>query len=262
MAIAAGRMPRLAPLAAALAAALTLLACASAASAQTVASIVPAFTPDAVGARTSTTLTASFSAGAGALPSPVKKLVILLPAGIAPHLQWPRTEGCSRAHLQAHGARGCSPRSQIGSGSALLQWRGASGVASERVSLALFVGPNDGAYTMQLLAEGRRPIRRRLAITFQLFAISAPYSGGMEALIPPIPTLPGQSDASLASFSITVGPTARPAASRRRRATGSLWGEMGIFVPRSCPLGGYPWAADFSYADGASQQATATVPCP
>jgi hypothetical protein len=241
---------------------LSFIALPSGASAQTVATIEPSFAPDLPGARTSITFAASFSGGAGALPAPLSKAVILLPAGIAQTLEWPTTRGCSRAHLQAHGARGCPPRSQIGAGSALAEWREGSSTASELASLQLFIGPTDGEYTLQLLAEGQRPLRRRVVITLSLFAISAPYSGGMEATIPPIPTRPGQPDASVVSFSVTVGPPSHTAHSRSRRAAEDRWGDMGLFVPRSCPAGGFPWTADFTYAGGASQEVTAAVPCP
>ena len=244
------------------AAALSFIVLPSPASAQTIATIAPSFAPDLPGARTSVTFAASFSGGAGALPAPLSKAVILLPADLAKTLEWPTTRGCSRAHLQAHGARGCPPHSQIGAGSALVEWQEGSSTVSERANLQLFVGPTEGVYTLQLLAEGQQPLHRRVVISLALFAITAPYSAGMEAIIPPLPTLPGQPDASVVSFSVTVGPPSQAADSRSSRAADSQWGEMELFVPRSCPAGGFPWTADFTYADGSSQEVTTAVPCP
>jgi hypothetical protein len=243
--------------------ALSLIVSPPAASAQTVATITPSFAPDLPGARTSVTFAASFTGGAGALPAPLSKTVILLPADLAKTLEWPTTRGCSRAQLQAHGAHGCPPHSQIGAGSALVQWPEGSSTASERANLQLFVGPTEGVYTLQLLAEGHRPLRRRVVISLVLFGVTGPYSGGMEASVPPLPTRPGLPDASVVSFSVTVGPAASQAAgAHSRSAAGSRWGEMELFVPRSCPAGGFPWMADFTYADGSSQEVTAAVPCP
>ncbi len=232
-----------------------------AASAQTVATIEPSFVPDHPGARTSATFAASFAGDGGALPAPLSKAIILLPAGFAETLQWPLSGGCSRAHLQAHGARGCSPRSQIGAGTVLLDWQEGSRTASERASLKLFTGPTDGEPVLELLAEGEQPIRRRVVMVLSLSLVSAPYSAAMEANIPPIPTRPGQPDASIVSFSVTVGPLGRPRSSHRRPAAGSPWGELKVFVPRSCPLGGYPWTAAFTYEGGATQELTRTIPC-
>lgn len=242
--------------------ALSLIASPPAASAQTMATITPSFAPDLPGARTSVTFAASFAGGAGAPPAPLSKTVILLPADLAKTLEWPTTRGCSRAQLQAHGAQGCPPHSQIGAGSALVEWREGSSTASERANLQLFVGPTEGVYTLQLLAEGQRPLRRRVVISLVLFGVTGPYSGGMEASVPPLPTRPGLSDASVVSFSVTVGPSSRAEGTRGGGAATRRWGEMELFVPRSCPAGGFPWAADFTYTDGSSQEVTAAVPCP
>ncbi len=258
------RPPRVGALAAAagFAVALSSIASPPAASAQTVATIAPSFAPDLSGARTSVTFAASFTGAAGALPAPLRKTVILLPADLAKTLEWPTTRGCSRAQLQAHGAQGCPPHSQIGVGRALVQWQEGSSTVSEQANLQLFVGPTEGVYTLQLLAEGQQPLRRRVVISLILFGVTGPYSGGMEAIVPPLPTRPGLPDASVVSFSVTVGPASRAAAVRGGGAAARRWGEMELFVPRSCPVGGFPWAADFSYADGSSQEVSAGVPCP
>jgi hypothetical protein len=184
----------------------------------------------------------------------------MLPAGLANSPEWPSTAGCSRTHLLADGARGCPAHSEIGTGSASLEWRQGTHARSETARLALFVGPTDGAYTLQLLAEGRRPIRRRVVIRIGLEAISAPFSAGLEAPIPSIPTLPGGSEASIVSFALTVGRSTRPAASAGRAAL-ARWGEMGLFVPKSCPAGGYPWVADFKYANGEAEEVSGGAPC-
>jgi hypothetical protein len=94
-------------------------------------------------------------------------------------------------------------------------------------------------------------------ITESLFAITGAYSGGVEAVIPPIPTRAGEPNASVVSFSLTMGSVNQPRGSAHRSAEG-----MGLFVPGSCPAGGYPWAAEFTYADGSVQRPTASIPCP
>ena len=37
---------------------------------------------------------------------------------------------------------------------------------------------------------------------------------------------------------------------------------LGIFVPHSCAAGGFPWAAEVTYANGATEKVSATSPCP
>ncbi len=228
-----------------------------AASAQTVVAIEPTFAPDRPGAQTSVTFAARLSSDAGGISAPLSKVAILLPAGLAETLQWPTSSGCSSAHLRAHGARGCPKRSQIGAGTALMAWQEGSQTVNERVRLGLFTGPTDGVPRLELLAEGEQPIRRRVVIYVGLSLISAPYSAEMETIIPPIPTRPGQGDASLVSFSVTVGPLSKALVPQRP----SPWGELELFVPRRCPMGGYPWTVEFTYEGGVTQEVDAAIPC-
>lgn len=252
------RKPALATLAATILLTLVMSGLASAAP-TTTASIHASFAPDRAGAKTSVTFAASFAGSEGSLPSPLRRVSIMLPLGLANAPQWPLTYGCSRAHLLAHGAQGCPAHSEIGTGNAQLEWLQDGRTRSESANLALFVGPTDGGYTLQLLAEGLRPVHRRVVLWIELAAISAPFSAGLEALVPSIPTLPGGSQASIVSFSVTVGRTSRPADGDREAL--ARWGEMGLFVPKSCPVGGYPWVADFEYANGEAQEVSSGAPC-
>jgi hypothetical protein len=224
----------------------------------TTATIEPSFSPDRLGARTVVDFAARFTGGEGGVPAPLHKITVLVPGGLAgPRLDWPTTLGCSRSRLQRHGARGCPPNSQIGSGQALLEWREGARTVTESSRLWAFLGPTNGEYAIELLGEGYAPIHRRVVITESLFAMSGTYSGGDEAVVPPIPTRPGEPDASVVSFSLAMGRVGRPRAPRALESEG-----MGFFVPGSCPVGGYPWAAELEYADGTSQRASAAVPCP
>jgi hypothetical protein len=82
----------------------------------------------------------------------------------------------------------------------------------------------------------------------------APYGQQLVMVNPAIPTLPTEPDASLQRFSLTVG------SARHGRHGGG--GAGLISVPRTCPAGGFPFGASFSYADGSMSATTATVPCP
>ena len=71
--------------------------------------------------------------------------------------------------------------------------------------------------------------------------------------IPPIPTLPFEPDASIVTFSLTIGASARHSTARRSNA---------VLVPSSCPAGGFPFAAEFTYADGSGGQRARHDPLP
>jgi len=67
----------------------------------------------------------------------------------------------------------------------------------------------------------------------------------------PIPTVALEPDASILSWSLTIG---RPGAARGHAPA--------VSVPRRCPAGGFPFAADFAFADHTSARALARIPCP
>lgn len=217
------------------------------------ATIAPSFSPLVPGALTAVTFAASFAppaSEAGALPPPLRHAVLWFPAGLAApsSLSWPRTRGCSAAHLRKHGARGCPRSSRIGSGSAVVGWSEGPAIHTERVKLQIFIGPTNGEYAFKVLAEGTHPYRRRAVINESLFAASAPYSAGMEIAFPDIVSRPGQPPAVLLSYTATIA-----------RAHGRA--GLGERVPRTCPAGGYVWAADFTFANGVAEHVPATSPC-
>ncbi len=82
---------------------------------------------------------------------------------------------------------------------------------------------------------------------------SAPYGEELELAIPPIPTLMFEPDASIATFSLDDRARARDRGTRERNA---------VLVPSSCPAGGFPFAAEFTYADGSSRQRPRHGPLP
>ena len=58
-------------------------------------------------------------------------------------------------------------------------------------------------------------------------------------------------DASFSSLSLTIG-----TAALRGQPPGT------VIVPRSCPPGGFPFAASFTFADHSTASASARLPCP
>lgn len=219
--------------------------------------IEASFSPNRAGARTATNFRATLPAGPEGIPQPLRKVVVLVPAGLSgPSLEWPTTLGCSPRTLMRRGARGCPARSEVGRGSAVVAWREGARTVTEHVRLWQFEGPDNGEFKYEILAEGTTPIRRRAVMTVPLAALSGIYSAALETLIPPIPTRPGQPDASVLSFSLTTGNAKRPRFSGPGR-----YGGMGLRVPSPCPAGGYPWAAEFTYADGTTQHVTTATPC-
>ncbi len=218
---------------------------------ETVAGIKPSFSPDKLGARTSATFSIHFSGGTEGIPQPVKKAVVQLPAGLG--LQFPATLGCTRAHLLAHGPKGCPPNSLIGHGHALAEIQLGAVPQTEEATVTAFVGPlQNGQPTIEVLGQGYTPLTRKVVFTMTLMPDHKPYWAKLVGTIPPVPTIPLEPNASVINFSLTIG-----IAGRAKQA-----GSIGIFVPKHCPSGGFPWAAEFTYADGSVGESTAKSPCP
>jgi hypothetical protein len=217
----------------------------------TFASISPVLAPDRLGARASLAFTIGFSGGQLGVPSPVRNSVIHFPAGMS--LDIPSLRACGKAHLLAHGVKGCPPQSKLGSGRALAEVRAGSLLITEEAELWVVLGPLAGGNpTLEILAQGYTPIDERIVLTGTVLPDHPPYGEELEMPIPPLATLEYEPDASIASFSLRIG-----ASSHERGA-----GASSVLVPSTCTPGGFPFAAEFTYADGSTSSASANVPCP
>lgn len=229
----------------------------SAASAQpvpaTAASIRASFQPDRLGASASLKLTVEFSGGEEGIPAPLRKAAIELPAGLGIDLRGGAT--CTTSRLQRSGAAGCPPESIVGRGHGLADVYAGSLKVPEEAVVTVFRGPDrDGHRTFEIFGQGETPLYQSVISTAMLMSSSAPYGSMLAISIPPIPTLMFEPDASIVSVSVTVGGGARRPIAHAAQDS--------ILVPSSCPVGGFPFAGSFAFADGSTASAYATVPCP
>lgn len=219
--------------------------------AATLATLTPSFSPDRLGAKTGLTFTILYTGGEFNVPSPVLRSVVRLPAGLS--LDIPHLRSCSIARLKAHGPSGCPAQSKIGTGHALTAVHAGSQTLTEDVALWAFLGPfRIGQPTLEILAQGSTPLQRRVVLTGAVVAGEAPYGEELLLSVPSIPTLPLEPAASMVSFTLTIG------ASGRHRSKDA----NSVLVPSRCPAGGFPFAAEFTYADGSQGSAVATAACP
>jgi hypothetical protein len=227
------------------------LAIAAPAPAATSAAIAPSLAPDRLGARASLTLTVHYSGGEFGVPLPVRRSVLRLPAGL--RLDIPHLSSCTTARLRARGPSGCSAQSELGRGHALVETHAGTENITEEADLWVFLGPpNNLKPTFEILAQGYTPLDERKVFTGTVLPASPPYGEELQMSIPPIPTLVFEPDASIVNFSLTIG------ADGRHRTRGA----NAVRVPSRCPAGGFPFAAEFTYADGSTGGAIATTPCP
>ena len=216
----------------------------------TAAIIEPSLSPDRLGARAALTLTIHYTGGEFGVPAPVRRSVLRLPAGMT--LNVPSLRSCTAARLRTRGPGGCPARSRLGSGHALAETHMGSQITSEEASLSAFLGPPDNLQpTFEVLAQGYTPLDENLVFGGSVLSDRPPYGERLVMSIPPVPTLPLEPDASIVTFSLTVGANARRGAD-----------QSTILVPSRCPAGGFPFDAQFTYADGSDGEALARIPCP
>ncbi|HTA96958.1 MAG TPA: hypothetical protein VK730_04890 [Solirubrobacteraceae bacterium] len=235
---------------------LALVACVAPSSAlatrsTTTATIAPTLFPDRLGAEGALRLTIDYSSDESAVPLPVSSSVLRFPVGLG--VEIPHLRSCSLTRLRAQGPKACPPQSLLGHGHAIAEAQAGSQVVSEGIQLTLFVGPFHNLQpTFEILGQGYTPFDERVVLTGTVRPDNPPYGEDLVLSIPPIPTLPLEPDASIVSMSLTVG-TAKP----RHPITVNT-----VLVPPSCPAGGFPFAAEFTYADGSTSSAFASAVCP
>jgi hypothetical protein len=226
---------------------------AAGADAATVASIHPSFLPDRLGAGTAFTLALRFSGGEEGVPAPVRTIVLRLPAGLGIDLRGVGT--CPTARLRREGPAGCPAGSLLGRGHAVLEVHAGSQTIPEQSTLWAFHSADVGGRpAMAIFGQGNTPLQRQTISTGVLTPAAPPYGYELTVSIPAIPTLVYEPDASFASLSLTIG---RLEGTPRAHAAAGA-----ITVPRSCPSGGFPFAAAFTFAGGSTAAAIAAVACP
>jgi hypothetical protein len=224
---------------------------ASAIQSTTNASIAPTLSPDRLGAEGALQLTIHYSSNESAVPLPVSSSVLRFPAGLG--VEIPHLRSCSPTRLRTQGPKACPAQSLLGRGHAIAEAQAGSQVVSEGIDLTLFVGPFHNLQpTFEILGQGYSPFDERVVLTGTVRPDNPPYGEDLVLSIPPIPTLPLEPDASIVSMALTVG-TPKP----RHPITVNT-----VVVPPSCPAGGFPFAAEFTYADGSTSSAFASAACP
>jgi hypothetical protein len=162
---------------------------------------------------------------------------------------------CPEAALEAHGPSVCPPDSRMGSGNALVEIPIGSDVVRETTQVALLAGPSDNGY-VHILASvtGESPVAARVILSTQL------QPGLLQIPVPPIPSLPEAPYVAVIRMHFTIG--GQLVYYERIHGHSVAYHPVGIGLPRSCPRGGFPFAAGFSFLDGEQAQAQTAVACP
>jgi hypothetical protein len=228
------------------------------------ASLQVAFAPDRLGA--STTVEFGFhvqSTTAGGVPSPLTSIDLDLPAGVSLATSSLGLAVCEPTVLLERGPEGCHANAHIGHGAARGEVALGTEVFTEAATVEAILGPpvHENEQIMFYVA-GAEPLSAELIFPGELVLTAPPrYSGSLATSVPLVRAWFAGPYISLTSFSSTLGPLGLTYY-RQRRGGLVPFRPRGIAVPKRCPRGGFPFAAEFSFLDGSGASAQAAVPCP
>jgi hypothetical protein len=224
--------------------------------------LIASFSPDRAGASTTVSFGFTVSGSEGRVPSPLRSIDLHLPAGIGLARNTLGTAICEPVDLYEVGPQGCPPNSRVGYGSALAEIPYGPTIVDESASVYAYRGETEDEHiTILFFAEALYPVFAALVFPGEILEDSGLFGNRIHTEVPLIPSVPGGPNVSLVRFQSTFGPQDLTYSHTIRGRT-VYFHPRGVSVPRTCPSGGFPFAADFSFEDGSQQTADTTVPCP
>jgi hypothetical protein len=177
----------------------------------------------------------------GTKASPTTRTIVNLPKGIGLHYTDFKT--CDKAKLEAQGPKGCPSGTKVGSGTLTADARP---VVAEPVNGTVTAFNGKGkTLLLYVVPELSSPL-----------VIPGKLKGNtLDFVVPLVPTLPGQPNATLTRFQVSVGGTTK------KKKRGKRVKINYVDNPTSCPSGGYSWKFDFTYENGEKLSPTDTAPC-
>jgi hypothetical protein len=162
---------------------------------------------------------------------------------------------CDPTLLAENGPEVCPANSYMGGGDALVEIPLGGFLHQEAVRLTLVAGPSpNGVLHVLVAAIGSFPVSAVEVLSSELLPRA------LQITVPPIPTLPEGPYVSLVHMHLVLGGALTYY--ERRRGKNVPYHPPGIGLPRTCPRGGFAFAATFSFLGGQRARAHTTVPCP
>jgi hypothetical protein len=164
--------------------------------------------------------------------------------------------------LEAEGPPGCPSNSVMGYGTGLVEVPFGPEILQEITRTTTFMAPiQNGMIGLLFYVDGESPVSAQLVFPGLVLPAPIPFGGDLNASLPLVPSVPDAPDAALVKLSTTLGPSHITYYEYRKGQT-IPYHPRGILLPRSCPRGGFRFAARFSFNDGTHASADTAVPCP
>jgi hypothetical protein len=243
---------------------LTLL-CGSALAEQT-ARLEVAFSPERLGEPTAISFGFRISSAGLGSPAALTNVGVLLPSEMGIATSGLGLENCVPSRLEARGSQGCPSNARMGRGIATAQIPIGGETIYESAQIELFSAPViDGRLAMLVYADAMTPVSAQLVFPATVLPASTPYGENIDTNIPLVPSLPGGPDVAVTRFHATLGSAPGPGRFLYHRSVHGkriYYPPRGLILPASCPRGGFPFKAEFSFQDQTTATARTTVPCP
>jgi hypothetical protein len=220
------------------------------------------FTPYRLGASTTIDINLQIQAPAGQVPTALTEVEVRYPQNLGFALSGLGLAVCSPATLEALGTSGCPANSIMGRGAAVAELRFGAQLVTEGTSISIARAPDqEGHIALLLYASGPSPVNTQILSPAQLLPANPPFGGRLNMELPIVPSVPGAPDVAIVSLHVTLGPQGLTYYEQTEGST-LAYTPKGILLPTTCPRGGFPFAATFSFLDGSHPEARTTVPCP
>jgi hypothetical protein len=219
-------------------------------------------TPERLGAGTTIGFGFTIHTHSGQAPSPLTGIDLYYPANLGIATSGLGLETCSAVVLETDGTGGCPSQSQMGYGQALVEVPFGPTVLYESTRTTIFMAQiHQGHLGLLFYAVGLSPVSAHIVFPGLVLPAQDPFGGELATTIPLVPTLPGAPNAAVVELHSTIGPL-NLTYYEHTRGRYVAYHPRGIILPRTCPPGGFRFAARFSFEDGAHASARTVVPCP
>jgi hypothetical protein len=218
--------------------------------------------PEILGQGTTVSFDFDIASTTGLVPSPLTEVDLRYPGDLGITLSGVGVATCSATTLEALGPEGCPAEAHMGYGEVLAEIPIAGEVIVEHATLAVLRAPaTGGQLSLLFYASGLTPVDAQIVFTGALLAAEAPFGGLLKINVPLVPSVPEAPDVAVAQIHGTLGPE-HLTYYRRVRGGFIPYDPQGILLPKRCPRGGFPFAAELGFLDGTRTSGQAVVSCP
>lgn len=180
----------------------------------------------------------------GSKASPATRTVVSFAKGLK--FNSSKFPTCNQTSLEQNGPSGCPKGSQVGKGSAIVDARPVIATPINGTTL----GFNAKGSKILLYTVTTVPISTSTTLVGTLKKASGKYGTKLDVVIPPLPTLPGQPNATITKFQLTTKATIKKGKKKYNY----------IEAPTTCKKS-WPFAGKFTFEDGTTLTASSTVKC-